>query len=518
MKARLNVLKAHETYYRAFLDGPVGMLLVSAGELVDANRAACEALGWERDALPTTSLRDLLDPVDASTAVFLKGETPEDNLVRLRRSGSPALVGEVSTLAKGEFIVGIRGVAKAASVVGGPAERSAEEGLRRNLDVLLALRESGKILRASSLKSREAVLLKVLEVAISAAPLEAAAIKLRTAAGSWHAWRTTGDEDLLYRIGSSGASAARERAMETGEPVLFEVEGAEDAFSTGMCLPLRARGWPGGVLEACGPAHLGDEDVFDVLAGMAYQAADALENARLYQELADRERQLQELVGRLFGAQEEERRRVAYEVHDGLAQVTTAAHQRLQAYASRYPPASEKEREDLERVIGLMRQTAGEARRIIADLRPAALDDLGLAAALSHEVDRLREDGWEVDYQFENPEARLPAAVETTVFRVAQEALTNARKHAGTTGPLQLQLRCEGKMLRLSVRDRGRGFQPEAVSPGGPGEKIGLSGMRERVSLLGGRFRLHSQPGEGTLILAELPLPNDCERPEVQGA
>ena len=494
MKTRLSVPRSDETYYRAFLDGTVGMLLVFAGELVDINHAACEALGRKREELLATPLRDLLEPLDASAAVFLKGRIPKGGGIRLRRPDASALVGEVSTLEEGGFVVSLRGDAL---------------DLRRDLDVLLALQESGKALRDSSLESRDAVLLRLMEVTWATVPLEASVIRTRDPGGGWLDWRSTGDKSLLRRVAHSGAEVARERALETEKPILFGIEEAEDASCTGVCLPLRARGWNGGVLEACGPARLKSKDVVDLLTGIVEQVADALENARLHKEIADRERQLQELVVRLFGAQEEERRRVAYEVHDGLAQITTAAHQRLQAYARRYAPDSEKGREDLERVIGLMRQTAGEARRIIADLRPAALDDLGLAAALSHEVDRLRDDGWEVEYKFDNLGTRLPAAVETTVFRVAQEALANARKHSGTTRPLQLQLRCEGGTVRLRVRDQGRGFRPEAVAPGGPGEKVGLAGMRERVSLLGGRFRLHSQPGGGTLILADLPLPDE---------
>jgi signal transduction histidine kinase len=90
---------------------------------------------------------------------------------------------------------------------------------------------------------------------------------------------------------------------------------------------------------------------------------------------------------------------VAYEVHDGLAQVAAAAHQHLQSFARRYPPETDKAQEDLQRILKLVRETVSDARRIIANLRPTTLDDLGLVSTISLEVDRLREEGYQVDYE-----------------------------------------------------------------------------------------------------------------------
>ena len=246
---------------------------------------------------------------------------------------------------------------------------------------------------------------------------------------------------------------------------------------------------------------------------MTNQAASALENARLYGELAEREKRLQELVGKILVAQEEERRRVAYEVHDGLAQVAAAAHQHLQAFAHYHPPPSEEGRADLKHVSELVRQTVGEARRIIADLRPTALDDFGLRSAIRLHIDALRAEGWSIDYEDGLDDERLPAATETAIFRVVQEALNNVGKHAGTRRvDLALQKRSATSLagdgrgrIRLKVRDYGRGFVPGS-SRGGPGERVGLTGMRERITLLGGEFRVASRPDEGTLIIAEIPL------------
>jgi signal transduction histidine kinase len=236
-------------------------------------------------------------------------------------------------------------------------------------------------------------------------------------------------------------------------------------------------------------------------------AASALENAWLYKELNDRERALQNLVKRLLGAQEEERRRVAYEVHDGLAQVAVAAHQNLQAFARRYAPETEQGRRELDRILGQVRTMVSDARRVIANLRPTALDDLGLAAAISLEVERLNEEGYQVDCEEHLGEERLPREMEIALFRVAQEALTNVRKHAGTKW-LKIELQRRDTEVYLEVRDFGRGFDPAALQTlgGRPGERVGFAGMRERVGMLGGELEIQSRPEAGTFVAAIIPL------------
>jgi PAS domain S-box-containing protein len=224
-------------------------------------------------------------------------------------------------------------------------------------------------------------------------------------------------------------------------------------------------------------------------------------------QLAERESLLRHLVGRLVAAQEEERRRVAYEVHDGLAQVASAAHHHLQAFADAHSPGTTMGKGELGRALELVRQTVGEARRVIANLRPTALDDFGLATAIRQQVETLRDEGWQIGYEEALGEERLSVEIETALYRVAQEALTNVRKHAQTT-QAHVTLRRQGQTVYLEVRDQGRGFeQPAMPEAGGPGERVGLSSMRERVALLGGELQIRSRPGAGTSVVAEVPLP-----------
>jgi PAS domain S-box-containing protein len=203
---------------------------------------------------------------------------------------------------------------------------------------------------------------------------------------------------------------------------------------------------------------------------------------------------------------EEERHHVAYELHDGLAQVAVSAHQHLQAFASRYRPHSPQARQELDQALALAQRSVREARRLIAGLRPTALDDFGLATALRLQVEAQRTDGWTITYGETLGPERLPTTIETTLFGVAQEALTNARKHAKTTRA-RLSLERHRSTICLEVQDWGCGFEPLAVlQEASLGEHVGLREMQERVELVGGHLMISSRPGDGTLVVAEVPL------------
>jgi signal transduction histidine kinase len=299
-------------------------------------------------------------------------------------------------------------------------------------------------------------------------------------------------------------------AWESGESRSLELQlpDPEVPLVSSLFLPLRTRDRVIGVLEAYGQKTLLDTNSTETLATIASQGASALENARLYDELAQRKRELHHLVGQMVVAQEEERRRVAYELHDGLTQLAIAAHHRLEMFAEDHPPASAEGSQEIEEVIRLCRRAIGESRRLIANLRPTTLDDFGLATAIRLEVEELRAAGFEASYDVAVGEERLPVMLETTVFRVVQEALNNVRKHAGTDRVRVAVGRLDGA-VRLEVRGWGRGFDPTQANKGGsrPGERMGLSSMRERVGLLGGNLELRSEPGTGTWVIAEIPLP-----------
>jgi PAS domain S-box-containing protein len=224
-------------------------------------------------------------------------------------------------------------------------------------------------------------------------------------------------------------------------------------------------------------------------------------------QLAERERQLEALVGKLIAAHEEERRWVAYEVHDSLIQMVIAAQRYIQTFADTHPPGSRVRPGELDRPLELVRQTVQEGRRMVKGLRPTTLDDFGLVTAVRQRVEELRNEGWEIDYEETLGGVRLPTEVEITLFRVTQEALNNVQKHAQTTA-VCVALAQRGRKVRLEVKDEGLGFDPSAVlAEQGPVERVGLFSMRERVALLGGEFEIRSKPGAGTSVVAEVPLP-----------
>ncbi len=524
------VLKESEERFRGtFHQAAVGISHISPeGRWLNVNDRLCEIVGYSREELLEKTFREITHPEDLDADLtqarrVLSGEIKTYSTEKryAHRDGSLVWVDVTVSLVRrpsGEpkyFI----------SVVEDITERKrAEAGLRRSLDRLVALHEAGHLL-GSTLEPEE-LATRLLEIMRRISGLTAAVISLREENGQLRIWRSVGLENLRPKVRyTPELREAREAVLESETPRLFrpsaDGNAREDGFVAGLCLPLRVRERIVGVLEAYSPVALAEEDAVAILESLTTQAASAFENARLYGELAEREKRLQELVGKILVAQEEERRRVAYEVHDGLAQVAAAAHQHLQAFAQYHPPQSEESREDLVRVSGLVRQTVGEARRIIADLRPTALDDFGLKSAVRLHLDALRADGWHINYEDSLGDERLPAATETAIFRVMQEALNNVGKHADTKRvDVSLERRPAGSpapgergSIRLTVRDYGRGFVPESLAnrgdPGSPGERVGMSGMRERIALLGGDFRVASRPGEGTLIVAEVPVPGE---------
>jgi PAS domain S-box-containing protein len=380
------------------------------------------------------------------------------------------------------------------------------ERLQRSLDTLLAIHDVGRLL-GSRLEQQE-IGAALLAGATRIAPAQAAALLLRGSRDGLRVARTVGQTALWHALRRGRAARlARQQAMSRATPVFFSPANPRDGVDhvEGWAIPLRVHDRAVGVLEVYGRAPA-DAWPLEELGILADQAASALERARLYDALAEREHRLEQLVRQLLQSQEEERRRVAYEVHDGLAQLAAAAQQHLEAFACGYRSRNPERAEELRVALALACRTVEEARRTIAGLRPTVLDDFGLAPAISFELQNLRADGWQVDYTDELGPTRLEAALETALFRVFQEAVANTRKHSHSRH-VAVALQRRGRHLRLQVRDWGQGFQPAAVrGRHGPSERVGLAGMQERIGLLHGRCIIQSRPGAGTRITVDVPL------------
>jgi signal transduction histidine kinase len=275
---------------------------------------------------------------------------------------------------------------------------------------------------------------------------------------------------------------------------------------TALLAPLLYRGKALGVLVALDPLGRGggftDEDE-QVLVSFTASAAIAVATAQSVAE--DRTRDG-------IAAAERERGRWARELHDESLQ--SLAGLRVLLSAARRGEPEETDRllvEGIERVD----ETIAEMRRLIADLRPTALDELGLGSALEALAERLgASDAIEVelsldlDFHAGRTEHRLLGEIEDTAYRLVQEALNNAAQHSGA-GRARVEVSENEETLRVAIADEGDGFDPQAASDG-----FGLIGMRERVGLAGGTLELKSAPGEGTRIVAFLPATHREESDE----
>jgi PAS domain S-box-containing protein len=214
-------------------------------------------------------------------------------------------------------------------------------------------------------------------------------------------------------------------------------------------------------------------------------------------------RKEQRFLRHLIDLQERDRKLMAYEIHDGLAQQLTGALLKLQSLETvpeihDFPAA----RNMLDDVLGMIRESVDEARRLIGGLRPPILDESGIVAAIDYLCAERRQGGQlQIEFVPRVQFYRLSAPLEVALFRIVQECLTNASRHSQSP-KIRVELSQLEDRIRLTVQDWGVGFDPQKVK----GDRFGLRGIRERVRLLGGAADIDSAPGKGAIINVELPL------------
>jgi signal transduction histidine kinase len=337
---------------------------------------------------------------------------------------------------------------------------------------------------------------ELLEARVVALALPSGSTDLRFAA-------VAGADDLLgttiSRSESKSGAVLHRRRSERIDSVIDDPEVHQEvsrrlAARTGMWVPLIGREQAIGVLEIHdkeGPDARFTHDDFRLAEAFAMRAAVAVE---LSQRVA------RDAVRRVVQAQELERSRLARELHDETGQALTSILLGLKPLeeALSEHPARAALVELREHVVNALQ----DVRRLAVELRPAVLDDYGLVPALERLIDAFGEQSKvRVDFHSALGETRLPSEVETALYRVVQESLTNIVKHANATR-ISVTLARRETGVAAVIEDDGAGFEPRTVREGG----VGLLGMRERLALIDGRLEIESRPGAGTTIVAEVPV------------
>ncbi len=260
----------------------------------------------------------------------------------------------------------------------------------------------------------------------------------------------------------------------------------------------------------CGRRREFTEEDKRLMSLLADHAAVAIRNTERFASETRMAQLRQQVLGHVLSAQEDERARIARELHDETAQSLAALVAGLSALENTRTLKAAKMH------AGILRRLAssavGEVRRLAWGLRPSTLDDLGLVAELERYAgEYARTRGIRVEVRAVGYE-RLPSQLEIALYRIVQETLTNVAKHAGAKA-IAIVIARRGSSAQLTVRDDGRGFDVEAgLSRGGALEHAGLHGIRERAALLGGSVAIESAAGKGTAIIVELPILEPLDR------
>ena len=275
-------------------------------------------------------------------------------------------------------------------------------------------------------------------------------------------------------------------------------------------VPLIAKGQPVGVLHMRSfdvPRFFTDEELAFARA-IAPGAAAAMDNAQLYGQIDAARARAEKLAARVVQAQEEERRRIARELHDEVGQLLTGAKLSQEMLVTDLPAELAELRGRALENVNLIDETMDVVRRLSLALRPAALDELGLSAALEWHIERYQhQTGIQVTFHETSLPRQLPDPQATAVYRIVQEALTNVARHASARSAV-VEVVCDDQSLRVQVTDDGCGFDAATILRTGPAEgHFGLLGLQERATLLGGQAHVESRPGQGTRITVKLPLP-----------
>jgi signal transduction histidine kinase len=380
------------------------------------------------------------------------------------------------------------------------ARFAAQEEATRELSVLF---ETCRIL-GSSLDVNQLVNDAITRIVLQLDPMIAGMIYLYDPAEHalvMRASRVRNENFALTPAETEAAKQTAQLAFESGSVAYETVPKSEMSI---VAVPLVSHEQAVGALCL---AHRAAFSNYAVIHTLARQLGIALENARLYEQVQEKELLRGELLERTVAAQEEERKRIARELHDDTGQTLTALGVGLSGVEQVIAQNPALAQQQIAELKSMTMRAIDNLRQFIYDLRPSVLDDMGLTSAVRWVAEQYSERlGIQVDFQVIGTKRQLPARVATVLFRIAQEGLNNVARHAQATHAW-VRLEFAPTAVTLTIEDDGRGFVVDQVLDiHGDRRAWGLLGVQERVALVGGKFTIDSAPGRGTKLTVEIPV------------
>ena len=380
------------------------------------------------------------------------------------------------------------------------ARFAAQEEATRELSVLF---ETCRIL-GSSLDVNQLVRDAITRIVLQLDPMVAGMIYLYDPAEHALVLRASRVRNENFVLTPAETKAAQQTAQQAFESASVAYETEPKSELSLVAVPLVSHEQAVGALCL---AHSAAFSNYAVIHTLARQLGIALENARLYEQVQEKELLRGELLERTVAAQEEERKRIARELHDDTGQTLTALGVGLggvEEMVAQNPALAQKQIAELKTMT---MRAIDNLRQFIYDLRPSVLDDMGLTSAVRWFAEQYSERlGIQVDFQVIGVKRHLPSRVATVLFRIAQEGLNNVARHAHATHA-KVQLEFAPTAVTLTIEDDGRGFDVDQVLDiHGDRRAWGLLGVQERVALVGGRSTIDSAPGRGTKLTVEIPI------------
>jgi signal transduction histidine kinase len=345
----------------------------------------------------------------------------------------------------------------------------------------------------------------------------------------YHGLSTKYAEEMRLRLGQGIAG----KVAQSGKSVLLEDISSEpdaarldlvslEGLRAFISVPLRAKDNVLGVMNVASyVAHRFTKEDMYLLHSIGDQLGIAIEQAKLYKRLNEATQRYQTLLRQALTIQEEERKRIARDLHDETSQDLTGLALNLQAVTEMMEAGNVEDAEIkviLKKSHSIAVKASAEVTRLIRELRPTLLDTLGLPAAVHNLAEiNLASKGIKVSTEFEGVEQRLPPEIELTLFRIAQEAMSNVLRHSEAENAI-IHLECNANKCVLRIEDDGKGFNVNeitSIDPGGRG--AGLFGMKERVTAAEGHCVIESQPGQGTKVIVQVPMVREATHAEDKG-